>query len=166
MKNMENNSTETATKPNIGDRIRIFMQYLGQNFEDTDYNPRPFTLLGLTQGWYFEAHDPEAKPEYQLTRHHAGRCSLLVKPLSKISDEDAFEVCNIINPVQDTAPKQNNIDFGKKVVKEMWGFNRIGLDGADHQKVIDFLRSRGYALPYAKWNVEELEGFGVFKLID
>jgi len=87
---------------------------------------------------------------------------LLTKPLSKISDEDAIEVARLCNWSETT--------FGKEFIKYkaldflMGGEEDLELDAMCF--VVDFLRSKSYALPYMGLSVEEQVERGWVRLIE
>jgi len=81
--------------------------------------------------------------------------SLLLKPLSSISDIDAIEVAKL----NDTVAQVWN---GKVLLKDFGDRKGRGLNVG----VIDFLRSKGYALPYLNYSVEDLINEGIFKLVE
>ena len=79
-----------------------------------------------------------------------------LKPLSKLSDKDAIEVSKI---------------WGSKVESKILGniiSIRIGTKGESEVRnsigVIDFLRSKGYALPFMEYSVDDLISFGWMRL--
>ena len=92
---------------------------------------------------------------------------LLLKPLSLINDDDAFEIGKIIEIDRD------NNDFSHKTA-----ITAIGRQFAKGMLICDFIRfvpitikiyqfiaSKGYALPYLDYSVEDLVELGVFKLM-
>lgn len=111
---------------------------------------------------------------------------LLLTPLSKITDEDACSLSKLIsrrvgglnanyddeillrvedeqiiirysqNGISDKCVLYTDIMF----VREGSGEPMIPASGM----IYDFLRSKGYALPYLHWSVDELVQAGVFKL--
>ena len=82
---------------------------------------------------------------------------LELKPLSKITDEDAIEVSNIWGSKVESKILGNIIAvrIGTKAESEVR--NSIG--------VIDFLRSKGYALPFMDLSIEDLVSFGWVRLV-
>jgi len=87
------------------------------------------------------------------------KSKLILKPLSVISDEDAIEVTKIVygtaTPTQQILIKEGIKDF----FEQKWN---IGLK--EMTKVLQYLQSKGYALPYGDYSVEDLVGLGVIKL--
>ena len=79
---------------------------------------------------------------------------LLLKPLSKISDEDAECVIKLVF----AASINFNIEeFRKQIVL-------LILTNWNKSEVYDYLRSKGYALPYMGLSVEDLIEYGWIKL--
>ncbi|WP_445720434.1 hypothetical protein [Flavobacterium sp.] len=74
---------------------------------------------------------------------------LELKPLSKITDEDAIEIQRITG--SNHLPKQPLI--------------YACLKKSDAIPVIDYLRSKGYALPFMEYSVEDLISFGWVRLV-
>ena len=88
---------------------------------------------------------------------------LQLKPLSKISDEDAKEsgyylgrVINIEGILQNS-----NGEIAKQVFNN---YSRVGLLNQIPSGCVDYLRSKGYALPYMDLSVEDLIEYGWIKL--
>lgn len=144
-------------------RERIFALYWGQKVSKHN------TLIG------------EAETNGYGTFREIEFRHLLLKPLSSISDEDAVEVTRIaLNAAQyeefDTCVHRGSFLVEVRVSNEGNAFtvyiphdteelemNFYGIRG-NAGKIIDFLRSKGYALPYLDWTVEELVEAGVYKL--
>lgn len=104
-------------------------------------------------------------------------------PLSAITDEHAIEVARIGGYPKQT-PKIYDRDFeppkdlmndttllrGKKYVSGIMGVMMFGLsersqpDPTRASVIIDFLRSKGYALPFGGKSVEQLIEMGILKL--
>lgn len=84
---------------------------------------------------------------------------LELAPLSQITDEHALECYNLhfLSHIKnDIRPNESKISFAKKhIVKPIEVCIPI---------VIDYLRSKGYALPWMGLTVEQLDSFGWVKL--
>ena len=78
-----------------------------------------------------------------------GKSYLELKPLSKITDEDAKEIQRITGA--NHLPKQPLI--------------YACLQKSDAIPVIDFLRSKGYAVPFIEYSVDDLVSFGWVQLL-
>ena len=92
---------------------------------------------------------------------------LELKPLSQITDEDAIEVADILKVKSDEqikiilGEKHNRIDAVKRIINSE---NGTGVSTKRFIEAIDFLRSKGYALPWMGISVEEQIEFGWVKL--
>lgn len=89
--------------------------------------------------------------------------SLLVTPLSLISDEDAREAYNMLRMSADFDCITAH-DLKESIVAG--GFMEILMrdDYGNIIEIIDFLRSKGYALPCMGYTVEQLVEAGIFTL--
>lgn len=84
---------------------------------------------------------------------------LQLKPLSSISDEDAIELWDKLY--------LNNTWANKEKIYAV--HTSIGLDSNDYtffevQIIVDFLRSKGYALPFGGLSVEQLVKYNWLRL--
>jgi len=86
-------------------------------------------------------------------------CCLELTPLSSIADEDAIEVAKIVYADTEGGRKLWTPDNGKEHIDMVVGFG-------NHFRyyVTDYLRSKGYALPYMGIEVETLIEWGWIKL--
>ena len=113
-------------------------------------------------------------------------CYLELKPLSQISDDDAINVAKLVSPMLFEGRGKNGGHYIDK--SETWWYSvkhngktlmvDIDLDGyvfeydeVDEYKRpsrsligTDYLRSKGYALPYMDLSVEDLVEYGWVKL--
>lgn len=95
---------------------------------------------------------------------------LSLKPLSSISDEDAIEVAKIYGTFYDT--KEDLEDVKDHVILALIEDDEEAYNMWDHvgfqvmSYVIDYLRSKGYALPWMGLSVEELVEAGWIKHIE
>ena len=79
---------------------------------------------------------------------------LELKPLSSLTDEDASKVCDLIFITNNNL----NIQQIKQIVI------LIESNNWNNYKIFDYLRSKGYALPYIDLSVEDLIEYGWIKL--
>ncbi len=89
-----------------------------------------------------------------------------LKPLSSISDEDAIDIYSIMIPTGKSTEKER-IFYGRSFIKNYDTTNEtleFAQSYLDIQRAIDFLRSRGYALPWMGLSVEQLTEYGWIKL--
>ncbi len=86
---------------------------------------------------------------------------LELKPLSKITDEDALEVANIISrTIHDSISKELVTYYKEDILKDPEVFCFANF------QTVDFLRSRGYALSFLEYSVEDLVSFGWARLCE
>lgn len=85
-------------------------------------------------------------------------CFIEVKSLLKITDNDAVEVAKMFTSDE----SYHTVDFGKNRLKG-WEYKQFV--STTWLEVIQFLLSKGYALPYRQHTVEELVKAKVYKLI-
>lgn len=142
---MENNTTIS-----LEERRDILLSNPHARLWVTRYKPREYAALEMYPEIIDDYNDYDGKNLHCYQQ--------LVKPLSKISDEDAIAVSEMMGY------KVNLVGGGKKITERMlrdWNtWARVT------GNVIDHLRSRGYALPYGNWSVKELVEFGIFKLVE
>lgn len=86
-------------------------------------------------------------------------CWLLATPLSQITDEDAVEVAKMYGW------EESHLRFKERVFQFKLELNNINQFKSRHSvEVIDYLRSREYALPFMGISVEEMCEAGWVKL--
>lgn len=89
---------------------------------------------------------------------------LELKPLSNISDEDAIEYFNILWYADNLdSPQEFKKEFGRNYANSLLS-NKFRLIPANVVHGIDFLRSKGYAIPFMEYSVEELVKLGWIQL--
>jgi hypothetical protein len=131
----------------LGNKAKFFALYWGQNVHN-----------GLNSGG-------EEFQVAQINRfiiQYMENTFLKLKPLSSISAEDAIEVGRILK-----------IDFKPQyLINEVreWIDCRFGFGRIEHRfecfEILDYLRSKGYALPFMGVGVETLVSWGWVKLHD
>jgi len=87
-------------------------------------------------------------------------CRLIAKPLESITDEDAIELFDLLVPKHTDDDKEIKLKNVKR-----W----IDKDGDEHLlehagTIIDFLRSKGYLLPFRQYSTEQLIESGIVKI--
>ena len=101
------------------------------------------------------------REDYHLNKNIANETfRLKLKPLSAITDKDAIEVAMILKPNDEHT---HNPDYGKGYIKEL--FNGVMYTVDKSIKVYQFIKSKGYALPYMDYSVEDLVQAGIYKLV-
>lgn len=154
---MGNKSSEPVKKPNLKEIAAILMQY-------------PFQPVILKDGrtGRVQNYGPDLincvckeAPCHNVVFNND--ISVLVKQLERISKEDSEYVRKLIkgDNVSEILEAINN-DLASNCI-----YNRasilLSLEGIN---LIDYLRERGYALPYKNWSVEQLVAFEVYKLTE
>lgn len=85
---------------------------------------------------------------------------LELKPLSSISDEDAIEMSKFNEKIG----SDHKFVFNSKESAIRYIKNNIHLSISSDRRSVDFLRSKGYAIPWMGLSVEELVNRGWIKL--
>ncbi len=102
----------------------------------------------------------------QINRSNIGNIDKIsVKPLSAITDEDAIEVTKIAYKGRwDLPPDEKQLlVLGKQAVRDLF-FNHGSFPMSHNFFIFQYLQSKGYALPYLNYSVEELVEAGVYLL--
>ncbi len=91
---------------------------------------------------------------------------LQLKPLSAISDEDFITLCEILDPNKETYQNQKDVLEYKSQIELILSETNIGdpFPIVRAFKLIDYLRSKGYALPWMGLSVEQMVESGWIKL--
>ncbi len=156
-----------ATKPTKREVFEIFMQYSSESFT----SHKGYEFDGITNCPATLFHVIGEGGITFLDGRGSGRrldtISVNVKPLGRISKEDILEVSIIVRQYAGPTPQysieqvRNILTVTENDDEEYWEafWTLIG-----RRDVADFLRTRGYAIPYRNWSVEELVNFGIFKL--
>lgn len=105
---------------------------------------------------------------------------LQLKPLSKITDEDAIEIVKIIDSksnkfinVNYSFAEKKELPYIKSVISDKGRFDIndtfcfiIDKKVIDFSlNIFDFLRSRGYVIPFMEYSVDDLISFGWVQLL-
>lgn len=143
-------------------RAKIVMQYIGQKLYWNDN--RYFGILKSVTGDYkYYLVDCSLTLGLQHVGINIG--CVEVKRLGEISNEDAIELASLFEP---TFCNTYNVDIGRSIANQ-FKFNNKCSSIMTFNKVVessDFLRSKGYAMPYGEYSVEDLIQAGIYKLID
>ena len=87
-----------------------------------------------------------------------GKVSMLLKDLKKITDEDLIDLYKLEGNLE---PSKDEIDYLR---------DRISLYDADGmelgRRTVQFLYTKGYALPYLNYSIKDLIGMGFYKIIE
>ena len=131
---------------NNENKAKFFAMYWGQRvFVNPILSEKP-----VANTWVFDDMNTEdLNDEY-----------LELKPLSAITEEDAIQVSKI------WGSKVGSKIIGRSIVSRLTGnHHQIEMEFRCVIPVVDFLRSKGYALPWMGLSVEELIEAGWVKLI-
>lgn len=90
-------------------------------------------------------------------------CYLELTPLSLISDEDA-EKCVDILFSENHVGYSDKVEYGKNWANTVFNLPLNGIYLRDYIPMMDYLRSKGYALPYIGVKVETLIEWNWIKL--
>lgn len=149
---------------NYYDRIRVFSVYIGATIDFKDLKGGG-TLIGVVEDivHFINNQDPNGRhTDKHGTMIRNTGAVLLLKPLTEISDQDKKKVIAILVDAElfDFTLWSISPDFCDFVPtpQNSWPTPR------QIQEVTDFLRSRGYALPYLNYRVGQLVEAGIYKL--
>ncbi len=154
---------KTAVKITAKIKLQIFALYMGQDaYRTMYYSLEPDTLH---PGSYNYVVDPHHLSKLDSDSHpNIGKVHdiLRLKSLDKISDNDCVQVALIAG-----VPDSNAADpfEGKQIIGDYKTGANPTITPGEWGEIIDFLRSRGYALPYGEYSVDDLLQAGVYKLI-
>lgn len=122
-------------------KLQFFAQYFGQDvfFDQADFKVEGLDVLrdSWVEGIYAR-----------------------LKPLSQINDEDSIEVSKLEAWNYEKNLTAENLQSIKNGIQNMILFKR----GAINTHAFDFLRSKGYAIPFLGMSVEEMEKLGWIKI--
>jgi hypothetical protein len=137
-------------KPELTTKLKeqFFAQYWGQN-------------VATFKADNHSNHDLEVGTQHPVNKVF----SLRLRPLSSISDEDAIEICRMMNHGAYSHGRESKIRDGKDLIKSYQN-KQSNVHGVEWLRIYDYLRSKRYALPFHGYSVEELVEAGWIKLID
>lgn len=143
---MNRNNSQVQPLDKTAVKCKFFGQYLEQIIaKETKYPNSP--TINTTSVLLID----------ELSNYH-----LELKPLSKITDEDAIVVAKIFGMTED-------FEFiGKMLCTTMFDNSDSESETSifnSNAKAVDYLRSKGYALPFRIYSVEDLVSFGWVQLI-
>lgn len=131
----------------LENKAKFFAQYWGQNI-----------LRYHNAGVHTIVDENVLNPKKNNIKHSW----LELTPLSAISDEDAIEVALLCGGA-------NSVSHGKEILKAVFGNhfnNRYSSNppAGYYTDIIDFVRSKGYAVPYLNLTVNQMIEYGWVKL--
>lgn len=89
---------------------------------------------------------------------------LKLKPLTAITDEDAVIVCEIGGAIFSQISQKANA--GKRLIWDYFDHIRCNVRGSEWIHIADFLRSRGYLIPFRNYSTDQILEMGWAKLRD
>lgn len=150
------NTNETSQLRQTAVKCRFFAQYLGQDVF-CGYSGVKMKLQAhhCDENFYNKTKD-------DLSEFTNPNPFLELKPLSKITDEDAIEISKIFgwNHYSD----ESKISQVRNFVIDCSNYHSSNISSNENFNLIDFLRSKGYALPFMEYSVDELVSFGWVRL--
>lgn len=154
-----NNQNTIKPEMNSENKAKLFAQYYNQTVL---FNPDIDHLMVLNST--------------TLGDHHEGDC-LLLTPLSDITDKDAIEVAHNVGMINAFVSERDSevvmvVDdsyyIGIYSIGVIVMYKGLGLNikpyWSDTQKLYDKIRSKGYALPWLNYSVEDMVQAGWIKL--
>jgi hypothetical protein len=145
---MISNTNQAPQLPQNAVKCRFFAQYWGQNILHFQHDVN-FSYFINPQNMFGNEFN-----------HQLDNAFIELKPLSKITDEDALGVANIISSnIHDSITKELVSYYKQDILKD----SEV-LCYASYQTV-DFMRSKGYALAFTEHSVEDLVSFGWVRLV-
>lgn len=101
-------------------------------------------------------HNSATRPEHIYEINYSddySKYELLLKPLSEISDEDLDIISEILGVI-----------YPKNFVNSIIENSNYAVNSTLCINTIQYLQSKGYALPYLDYSVDDLVELGVYKL--
>lgn len=139
---------KTANNPE--NKARFFAQYWGQKVIMHPVLFKPITM-----------YDVITNPDNGFERD-IEKCWLELNSLSNITNEDLIKCYHLYSEIcayDYTMDFASVIDMARHVIK-MEGYNWL----TKYTKISDYLRSKGYALPYMQLSIKDLIDYGWIKI--
>lgn len=128
----------------LENKAKFFAFYLGQNV----YRYTPLHLLEVTHNILAEINSD---------------CILELKTVSSITKEDLIELAKLVGIRQE----EFYLDMGQIIIDLILSGSRLGAVSFDELlKIVDYLRSKGYALPFLGLSVASQISYGWVKLAE
>ena len=89
---------------------------------------------------------------------------LLLTPLEQIGDEDAINVFNIIGISTHLSDESKAIQCKELFTTNDFYTKQTNISASSYLKAFQYLQSKGYALPYMEYSVDDLIKLNVIKL--
>jgi len=148
-----------VTLPSDGRNINAILVNAGFEYIHIDYKKKQADTVGEELSWESNGnHDNDALHTKLILRH-----------LSVITNEELLEVVKILKPDLEPEEYPSVIEHKDKLIK---AFNDRSFKIADNDlhpliylQIYQYLQSQGYAIPFGKYSVEEMEELGWIILI-
>lgn len=133
----------------LENKAKFFAQYFGQKIAE------------ITMGSYTDIIEINSSVLFSVPSEKILKIKykLNLKPLSKINNEDAIEAYKSIFGLDAYENLQNVLSIEKQLYEV-----RYSIQKSNHYLKYDFLRSKGYALPYMDLSINDLIEYGWIKL--
>ncbi len=152
---------KTDLKVDDKTRLQIFLMYHRQPFDDGQYGKLNYGQI-LAHNIHFEGCEEDGY-SYCICDIPLAICSIVLKPLEKISDEHKLSIAKIAYPNTKWA---HTVETGGKIVRaQEQSLREEVISGFCASQITDQLREWGYATPYKNFSVDDLVEEGVFKII-
>lgn len=137
---------------NLTNKSAFFAQYWGQK---------------ILVSSLFAGYDPYKVDGYIEEVLELKELKILLKPLSAISDEDCEAISKLTEAWDgDILPAEDVEEWLEEILTGNCALSADYVSGYQAMEIVDYLRSKGYALPYMNLSVQQLEEYGWIKLTD
>jgi len=92
------------------------------------------------------------------------KCRLIAKSIESITDEDALEGSDLLRNANHLSEESRIIQFKRLFESPNFWVNQTNIPLSKFFIVIDFLRSKGYLLPFRQYSTEQLIESGIVKI--
>lgn len=156
------------TQNTLENKAKFFAHYLNQQvfYQDRIGNIVSFYLSCgnfTKQVWIVSLEDENFEKNELSCNANINECQLILKPLSQISDEDAIHGLKLIISSRNSSAFDYCKSQNYSIEQMVNYFNRHLV--YDFKLILtDYLRSKGYVLPYMDLSVEDLVEYGWVKL--
>jgi hypothetical protein len=145
----DNTENEALNKTDV--KCRFFAQYWEQKVVAHLEN---LETIGVKEVRY--------EPRTVINFSDIDNCCLVLKQLKEISNEDSIKIAEIFGI------KEDHLFFGKFLCNCMFDNSADCEENVlfnSNAKAIDYLRSKGYAIPFMEYSISDLISFGWVRLL-
>ena len=156
---MLKNTHQTPQLPQTAVKCRFFAQYLFQNVffgytkVQMDLHPHHCELNYINKSQEYLEDATNSTPYLDL------------KDILKISNEDALQAVDLLGNSNHLSEESRIFQFKELFESPNFWVNQTNISLVKMLKVFDFLRSKGYALPFMEYSVDDLVSFGWVQLV-